>query len=157
MPTSKNEATHTDCDFLTRIILHLCSWNSASHAYCWTLCKPDGQPLHSVSLNLGPSMAINIFTSAWLELSLLQVLADTWLVCSPSVVGHLLLTSSERVEGTVQNNHHFEKTFCVELCWAVKCDQSCMQMNGRKVVMWAETDVGSELLVTLFSDVTHPS
>jgi len=62
-------------------------------------------------------MAVNIFTSTWLELSLLQVLADTWLVCSPSVVGRLLLTSSERVEGMVRNNHHFKTmSFCVELC-----------------------------------------
>ena len=27
------------------------------------------------------------------------------------------------------------------LCWAVKCGQSCMQMNGGKLVMHPETDV----------------
>ena len=30
-----------------------------------------------------------------------------------------------------------------------------IQMNGSKLVMWPETDVGSDLLLTSFS-VTHP-
>ena len=33
--------------------------------------------------------------------------------------------------------------------------QSCMQMNGGKLVMWLETDAGSELPLILF-DVTYP-
>ena len=41
------------------------------------------------------------------------------------------------------------------LCCAVKCGWFHMQMNSKKLVMQLETDVGSELLLTLLS-VTHP-
>ena len=33
--------------------------------------------------------------------------------------------------------------------------QSCLQMNGGKLVMWPETEAGSELSLISF-DVTHP-
>ena len=36
----------------------------------------------------------------------------------------------------------------------MKCGQSCMQMNGVKLVMWPKTDVSSELSLTPFM-VTH--
>ena len=74
-----------------------------------------------------------------LDLGLLHVLADSWLVCLPSQVGGLLSTGSESelVEGT----HDYGKkqvrlthwVFCLSfttLCWAAECGWSHMQMNG---------------------------
>ena len=45
-----------------------------------------------------------------------------------------------------------------DLSWHIEhvCDRSHMQMNSWKLVMWQETDVGHELVLTSF-DVTHPS
>ena len=39
---------------------------------------------------------------------------------------------------------------------AVKCGRSCMQINDRKLVMWPETDAGSELPLASFGDSDNP-
>ena len=50
---------------------------------------------------------------------------------------------------------HFSALSFITLYSAEKCSQSHMQMDIWKLVMWLETDVGSELPMTLFN-VTHP-
>ena len=78
----------------------------------------------------------------------------SWFVCLPSWVGSLLSAGWELVEGrnwfiTVKTKKkkkkkkkaEFSALSFVTLCWAVKCGQSCMQMNGGKLVMHPETDV----------------
>ena len=115
--------------------------------------------LLSVSLSLGPSMAVNI--SHWCLFRFWLAFADSWLVWLPSWVGGLLSTSSELVEGRglelssqLQNkikNSQFSALSFATLCCTVKCGQPCMQMNSRKLVMRPETDTGSELPLTSFN------
>ena len=98
-----------------------------------------------VSSSLGPSMAINIFhwclVRSWTSVDTDRFLARlfTFLSRRPIVI-------LELVEGTG-----------LELSSrAVKYDRSYMQINDRKLVMWPETDAGSELPLASFGDSDNP-
>ena len=113
MHTTKDVTTHTNGDFL-RTFLHLPRWNSASDMPTAEFVQAWGiTALLSVSSSLGPSIAINIFHRCLLGLSLLLVLADSWLACVPSWVGGLLSTSSELVEGTRDNGKKASFLHCL--------------------------------------------
>ena len=131
-----------------RTILHLSSWNSATAKFC-------------------ASMTFNIFQleifygSQHFSQVPFAGTQNFWLVGLHSWVGDLLSADSELMERT-----GFELSSWLWGCsswlsfvtWVAKCGWSCLQVNGRKLIliMELETDIGSEVLLTWF-DVTHPS
>ena len=94
------------------ILVTLCAINSVSWKFCILV------PIHTITVShsaeFWASVTNNITTfsilklgtfltataGAWLDLRLLLVLADFWLVCVPSWAGSILSTSSKLVDGT---------------------------------------------------------
>ena len=67
-------------------------------------------------------------------------------------------TGAEILELSSKYNYFFLEFSALSFltwCWATKCDQAWVEMNGRKLVIYPETDIDSKLPLTLFN-VTHP-
>ena len=120
--------------------------------------------LLSVFSNLGPFMAINIshrflvrsrrfagtrrflaglftFLSTRPAVKRLRASGRNWFRTS-------MTTTKTTTRRTKTKKSRFSALSSATLCRAVKYDRSRVQMNGGKVVMQPETDVGSELSLT---------
>ena len=123
--------------------------------------------LLSISSNLGPSMAINIFhrclVGSWPFAGACRFLAGLFTFFSRWPIVNQLRASGRtwfRFIIMIPNKtKKFSALPFMTIYRAAKCGPFhiylYMQMNGRKVVIWLETDVGRELPLT-WSDVIHP-